>query len=145
MNHILTFRLNLIYILLSFLSNSDRAGGLAEIEASYTSDDPFHSEIGVVSVLFELSDDDNPAFEAIFSAVDKIKYPQAIGEDDDCQQQSFLLNEPLNLEDMIPVNGESTENGYFSYEGSLTTSPCTANGLCCICYFQHVVLRKCEN
>ena len=81
------------------MTNSDRAGGLAEVRASYETREQLDAakasntdyfEIGVVSVLFELSENDNPAFDAIFSALEQIDYPLSTGEDEECQQHSWL-------------------------------------------------------
>merc|ERR1719361_2201980 len=126
--------------------NCDREGGMDEVEALYQTEDQLdtakalaldYHETGIVSVLFEVSDDDNPAFDAILSGMDRMKYPMArsVGEEENaqCQSQSFRLEQPLNLKHLIPnLDGDDNDSdidggGYFSYEGSLTTPPCTAN------------------
>ena len=117
---------------------SEREGGAAEVRAAYQTEEQLNEakdagidyhEFGVVSIFFEISEEDNPAFDAIFSIYDKIKYPLATGEGDDCVQQSFMLEEDMDLEDLIPLDADLEENGFFSYEGSLTTPPCTTNGM----------------
>merc|ERR1719361_2945150 len=128
--------------------NCDREGGMDEVEALYQTEDQLdtakalaldYHETGIVSVLFEVSDDDNPAFDAILSGMDRMKYPMArsVGEEENaqCQSQSFRLEQPLNLQHLIPNlddkdsdnDSDSDGGGYFSYEGSLTTPPCTTN------------------
>ena len=133
-----------MYILCFWTNNalkyslSDRSGGISEVLAAYETEDQLddardsgidYFEIGVVGILFKISPDDNPAFDDIFSIFDRLQYPLAVEDDDDCQQQSFMLDKPLDLDDLIPFGEDIGDNGYFSYEGSLTAPPCTTNGI----------------
>ena len=139
--HNLSLFLNMYSAFVPIISLSERSGGISEVLAAYETEDQLddardsgidYFELGVVTVLFKISDDDNPAFDDIFSIFEQVEYPLAVGDDDDCQQQSFMLDEPLDLDDLIPFGEDIGDNGFFAYEGSLTTPPCTTNGICCI-------------
>merc|ERR1712152_9811 len=68
--------------------------------------------------MFDISAEDNPAFDAIFDAAhyDKIQYPA--GADD-----ASVVIDNLDLSRLIPSDIGTA--GYYAYEGSLTTPPCT--------------------
>ena len=92
-------------------------------------------EIGVIGIFYEVSKKDNPAFDAILSAYDQCQYPLVEGDHNHCAKQSFMLRRELKLDDLIPFDEDLEDNGYFSYEGSLTTPPCTTDGICFLCTF----------
>lgn len=79
--------------------------------------DDFH-QLGVVGIMFDISDEDNPAFDALFTdeAYEQLRYP---GYSDDA---STVVNN-LDLGGLIP--DDIATAGYYAYEGSLTTPPCT--------------------
>ena len=98
------------------------------VAAARAADPPIdYHELGVVGIFFQVSEQDNPAFDAIFTMLDEIQYPTANidNETDECEQLSFNLRTDLDINDLIP-NGLA-ENGFFAYEGSLTTPPCTTD------------------
>merc|ERR1712019_290993 len=76
---------------------------------------------GVVGFFFEISEEDNPAFEAMFAdeRMDRIETPLADGEE--LNELDFV--EGLDLADLIPLDYATA--GYYAYEGLLTTPPCT--------------------
>merc|ERR1712039_120429 len=78
-------------------------------------------QLGVVGFFFEISEEDNPAFEAMFAdeRMDRIETPLADGEE--LNELDFV--EGLDLADLIPLDYATA--GYYAYEGSLTTPPCT--------------------
>jgi len=86
------------------------------LDASIRGDD-FH-QLGVVGIMFDISDEDNPAFDAIFddAVYDHIKYPAHSGD-------ASTVIKDLDLSGLIPSDIGSA--GYYAYEGSLTTPPCT--------------------
>jgi len=75
-------------------------------------------QLGVVGIMFDISDEDNPAFDAIFDAAHyaKIKYPAS-------SDDASVVVDNLDLSGLIPSDIGTA--GYFAYEGSLTTPPCT--------------------
>merc|ERR1712019_211951 len=75
-------------------------------------------QLGVVGIMFDISAEDNPAFDAIFDAAHyaKIQYPA--GADD-----ASVVIDNLDLGGLIPSDIDTA--GYYAYEGSLTTPPCT--------------------
>jgi len=75
-------------------------------------------QLGVVGIMFDISAEDNPAFDAIFDAAHyaNIKYPA--GSDD-----ASVVIDNLDLSGLIPSDIGTA--GYYAYEGSLTTPPCT--------------------
>merc|ERR1711997_422678 len=75
-------------------------------------------QLGVVGIMFDISEEDNPAFDALFDAAhyDQIKYPA--GSDD-----ASVVVDNLDLSGLIPSDIGTA--GYYAYEGSLTTPPCT--------------------
>jgi carbonic anhydrase len=83
------------------------------ITAKMAIDEDYH-ELAVVGVFFELSEYDNPGFDRILSeeTMEAIQLPG--GE---------AIVDGVYLQDIIPQ--EIFDAGYYSYEGSLTTPPCT--------------------
>jgi len=75
-------------------------------------------QLGVVGIMFDISDEDNPAFDAIFDAAHyaKIQYPAS-------SDDASVVVDNLDLSGLIPSDIGTA--GYFAYEGSLTTPPCT--------------------
>jgi len=73
-------------------------------------------QLGVVGIMFDVVEADNPAFDSLFSAFEHIKYPP---HSDDASQ----VVKDLDLSGLIPSDVSS--KGYYAYEGSLTTPPCT--------------------
>merc|ERR1712244_7285 len=76
--------------------------------------------LGVVGIFFDIVENaTNPAFDAIFGAelehLDDIQYP---GKRDFSE-----IIDDLDLTDLIPDDVNTA--GYYAYEGSLTTPPCT--------------------
>ena len=71
----------------------------------------------MVGIFFEIQDYDNPAFDAILSE-DILDAVEFSGDN--------LIIDDLYLQDLIP-EGVFTD-GFFAYEGSLTTPPCTNIG-----------------
>merc|ERR1712087_1001952 len=77
-------------------------------------------QLGVVGIFFDVMDNGtNPAFEAIFGAelehLDDIQYPGKRDADE--------IIPDLDLAQLIPEDVNTA--GYYAYEGSLTTPPCT--------------------
>jgi len=72
--------------------------------------------LGVVGIMFDVVEEDNAAFTSLFSAMDKVRYPP---HSDDA---STVIHD-LDLSGLIPSDIGS--RGYYAYEGSLTTPPCT--------------------
>lgn len=73
-------------------------------------------QLGVVGIMFDVVEEDNAAFTSLFSALDKVRYP---AHSDDA---STVIHD-LDLSGLIPSDIGS--RGYYAYEGSLTTPPCT--------------------
>jgi len=73
-------------------------------------------QLGVVGIFFDVVNESNPAFDAIFDGhLDNVEYP-------DKQDYTEIVT-GLYLADLIPADIETA--GYYAYEGSLTTPPCT--------------------
>jgi len=73
-------------------------------------------QLGVVSILFDVVEDKtNPVFDKMFmdETLDHILFPE----------HSVKVIDNLNLYELIPEDIQSA--GYYAYEGSLTTPPCT--------------------
>merc|ERR1712244_163810 len=73
-------------------------------------------QLGVVGIMFDIVEADNPAFDSLFSVFEDIKYPPKSGD------ASHVVKD-LDLSGLIPADVGS--RGYYAYEGSLTTPPCT--------------------
>lgn len=75
-------------------------------------EDPY--ELAVVGIMFEVSEEDNPGFGDLLSEdiLDDIRLPG----------QKRVVDR-VYLSDIIPKDIKTA--GYYSYEGSLTTPPCT--------------------
>jgi carbonic anhydrase len=84
------------------------------ISAKMEAHEDYH-ELAVVGIFFEVTEFDNPGFDRILSAdtMEAIQYP---GHDE-------VIVDGVYLQDIIPQ--EVFDGGYYSYEGSLTTPPCT--------------------
>lgn len=87
------------------------------LDASIRGDD-FH-QLGVVGIMFDISDEDNPAFDAMFddAVYGDLQYPAG----KDVEASTVVKN--LDLRGLIPSDIDTA--GYYAYEGSLTTPPCT--------------------
>merc|ERR1719356_1538738 len=68
--------------------------------------------------MFDVVEEDNPAFDSLFSVMDEqhITYPPSADD------ASHVVKD-LDLSGLIP--SDVTTRGYYAYEGSLTTPPCT--------------------
>merc|ERR1719461_206842 len=69
-------------------------------------------QLGVVGIMFDIVEADNPAFDSLFSVFEDIKYPPKSGD------ASHVVKD-LDLSGLIPADVGS--RGYYAYEGSLTT------------------------
>lgn len=79
-------------------------------------------QLGVVGFFFEISEEDNPAFESLFGDADKMdRYEEPLAEGEELSELDFI--DDFSLADLIPVDYPTA--GYYAYEGSLTTPPCT--------------------
>ena len=96
---------------------------LLEAAENYeSSPDPDEYIMAVFSLLFEVSEEDNPAFSSILkdsvlhsiSMPDDLETPNITGYD---------IVYDLDLMDLIPE--DIYDAGYWGYQGSLTTPPCT--------------------
>merc|ERR1711933_355955 len=76
-------------------------------------------QLGVVGIMFDVVPEDNPAFTSLFSVLEKdgVKLPPA------ADNKISAVVEEFKLSDMIPLDYATA--GYYAYEGSLTTPPCT--------------------
>jgi len=72
-------------------------------------------QLGVVGIFFDVVNASNPAFDAIFEHLDDVQYPG--------KRDADVIVEGLDLMELIPDQIETA--GYYAYEGSLTTPPCT--------------------
>merc|ERR1712224_263625 len=73
-------------------------------------------QLAVVGIFFDVTNETNPAFEAIFEDhLDNVQYPH--------KRPFSEIVHGLDLKDLIPDDIGTA--GYFAYEGSLTTPPCT--------------------
>jgi len=90
------------------------------VEEGVSNGDDVHV-LGVVGIFFDVVEDrTNPAFDSIFTdaTAEQIKYP----DHGDGTQTSEIID-GLDLSELIPSDISSA--GYYAYEGSLTTPPCT--------------------
>eukprot|EP00486_Rosalina_sp_Unknown_P002102 CAMPEP_0201567356 /NCGR_PEP_ID=MMETSP0190_2-20130828/7846_1 /ASSEMBLY_ACC=CAM_ASM_000263 /TAXON_ID=37353 /ORGANISM="Rosalina sp." /LENGTH=274 /DNA_ID=CAMNT_0047987261 /DNA_START=156 /DNA_END=976 /DNA_ORIENTATION=+ len=73
-------------------------------------------QLAVVGIFFELTDYDNPLFDAILGEedLDELQYPPEV-----TGQPSEKIVNGVYLQDIIPE--EVFSDGYFAYQGSLTT------------------------
>eukprot|EP01083_Nonionella_stella_P028087 77343_1 len=78
--------------------------------------------LAVVAVLFDVSETNNPAFDAILAddVLPHIEFPDDV---DTKSTEGMAVIDNLDLADIIPQTLDT--DGYFAYEGSLTTPPCT--------------------
>lgn len=79
-------------------------------------------QLGVVGFFYEISEEDNPAFDAILNAtiMEHVNLP---AEPANASFTGLNIVKHLNLTALIPADYASA--GYYAYEGSLTTPPCT--------------------
>merc|ERR1712087_409469 len=73
-------------------------------------------QLGVVGIMFDVVEEDNAAFTSLFSAFDKVRYPPT-------SDDASTVIKDLDLSGLIPSDIGS--RGYYAYEGSMTTPPCT--------------------
>merc|ERR1712190_470523 len=73
-------------------------------------------QLGVVGIMFDVVEEDNAAFTSLFSAFDKVRYPPT-------SDDASTVIKDLDLSGLIPSDIGS--RGYYTYEGSLTSPPCT--------------------
>jgi len=78
-------------------------------------------QLGVVGFFFEISEEDNPAFDALFTNARMNRIDTPLAEGTELDELDFV--EEFKLSDMIPLDYATA--GYYAYEGSLTTPPCT--------------------
>jgi carbonic anhydrase len=73
-------------------------------------------QLAVIGVFFEVSEEDNPAFDTFLSEdiLNKVKQPD----------HAPVVAHHMSIGDLIPYQALETK-GYYAYEGSLTTPPCT--------------------
>ena len=98
---------------------------LLEAVSEYeSSPDPDYHVLAVVGVVFEISQENNPAFDIILndSVLHKISLPDDLSTPN---ITGYDIVYDLDLSQLIPSN--IYDAGYYGYEGSLTTPPCTNN------------------
>jgi len=74
-------------------------------------------QLGVVGIFFDVVNESNPAFDAMFDDghFEDVQYPN--------KRDYTTIVQDLDLAELIPADIETA--GYYAYEGSLTTPPCT--------------------
>lgn len=86
-----------------------------DVTAAEDNNEDVH-QLGVVGIFFDVVNESNPAFDVIFDGtLDDIRYPDKVDYD--------VIVQGLDLKELIPEHIES--EGYYAYQGSLTTPPCT--------------------
>jgi len=95
-------------------------GTLEDVEGLKEDGEDVH-QLGVVGFFFEISEEDNPAFEALFASERLDRYESPLADDEELSDLDFV--EDFSLADLIPIDYPTA--GYYAYEGSLTTPPCT--------------------
>eukprot|EP01084_Bolivina_argentea_P241941 406015_1 len=83
-------------------------------------------ELAVISIMFDVSENEiNPLFDSIFTGDKKtlkfIEYEYELHSDATTPKPGEIVTG--NLETLLPI--DLYTSGYYSYEGSLTTPPCT--------------------
>merc|ERR1712228_194288 len=76
---------------------------------------------GVVGFFFEISEEDNPAFDVLFADDRMDRYEAPLADGEETNELDFI--DGFSLADLIPLDYPTA--GYYAYEGSLTTPPCT--------------------
>jgi len=85
------------------------------VELAKANEEDVH-QLAVVGIFFDVGNESNPAFDAIFEDhLDNVQYP-------DKRSYTEIVH-GLDLRELVPEYIES--EGYYAYEGSLTTPPCT--------------------
>ena len=84
------------------------AGERAPMEIHFVHQDPNSGNLAVVGILLTEGDDDSDAYAAVFDHL-----PAQVGEPE-------AQGDPLDLAGLLPER-----HGYYSYQGSLTTPPCS--------------------
>jgi len=75
-------------------------------------------EVAVIGVFFDIVEENNPAFDAMFADLENIRFPDEV-----TGSQTAKIVQGLDLADLISCDLATA--GYYAYEGSLTTPPCT--------------------
>ncbi len=84
------------------------AGETAPMEIHFVHQDPNSGNLAVVGILLTEGENDSHAYAAVFDHL-----PAQVGEPE-------AQGDPLNLARLLPET-----HGYYSYQGSLTTPPCS--------------------
>ena len=90
---------------------------LEAIENYQNSSDPDHYVLSVVAIMFEISEENNPAFDVLLnnSTLHRILNPDDLSTPN---ITGYDIVDNLNLNDLIPPNLKT--EGYYAYEGSLS-------------------------
>jgi len=91
---------------------------IVSYNTKYNATDAVNHEDGlsILTVLFELSEEDNPTLQSFLQFTKQIKFPG--------DHKSL---EPFPIDQLFPAN--ATDASFYQYQGSLTTPPCTENVL----------------
>eukprot|EP00486_Rosalina_sp_Unknown_P016706 CAMPEP_0201579914 /NCGR_PEP_ID=MMETSP0190_2-20130828/27813_1 /ASSEMBLY_ACC=CAM_ASM_000263 /TAXON_ID=37353 /ORGANISM="Rosalina sp." /LENGTH=289 /DNA_ID=CAMNT_0048015029 /DNA_START=30 /DNA_END=896 /DNA_ORIENTATION=- len=102
----------------------DNINLLQAVDEYESSPDPDYHVLSVVGLLFEVSEEPNPAFDVILndSVLHRISLPDDLSTPN---ITGYDIVDDLDLSQLIPSN--IYDAGYYGYEGSLTTPPCTNN------------------